>query len=87
MRCFGMRVPFVLTKHIIDGDVNQLDEETDCTHDKEPNGDCLRNAQELFDIGLLAARQELSAVPGELLRKIRELFQLFRHVVSVQGRC
>jgi len=61
---------------VVDGDVDQLDNVANNTHDQETHPDGLRDAQELALVGLAAPGDELAAVLDELARHLEEFLGL-----------
>lgn len=63
--------------------MNELDQISDYTHDKEANADSLANFQKFPSIRLCASRKELCAVLDEVARNIHEFLKLVRHDCDV----
>ena len=74
---FFLRLSFFLFLHpsdenIVDGDVDDLDEEPDEAHDQEPNSRGTGNLSELLTIGLVALHHQMLRIPVELCEGFQE---------------
>jgi hypothetical protein len=59
-------------ENVIDGNVNQLDKETDETHDEKSSGGGLGDRGELFAVGLGALLDQMHRVLGKLPKGLNE---------------
>eukprot|EP00745_Piridium_sociabile_P040339 TRINITY_DN77220_c0_g1_i2.p1 TRINITY_DN77220_c0_g1~~TRINITY_DN77220_c0_g1_i2.p1 ORF type:complete len:105 (+),score=10.21 TRINITY_DN77220_c0_g1_i2:317-631(+) len=68
---------------VVDGDVDQLDEEPDEPHDGKPNRRRYGNLLELFSVWLGALFDQANGVLGELTGWVHELHHLIHSVFLV----
>lgn len=61
---------------VVDGDVDELDNVSNDTHDQETDADCLRDTDELLLVGLGAAVHEESTLLEELGGHIGKLLDV-----------
>jgi len=61
---------------VVDGDVDELDEEPDEAHQGKPNGCCYGDLLELFPVGLGAFFDKAVRVLGKLLGRVDHLHNL-----------
>ena len=76
----------IANQDVVDGDVNQLDKETDESHNEKANAGGLGNGGELLSVGLGAFLDQMNRILGELLQGFDQNFVesfLFRHFVCV----
>lgn len=66
-------------QNVVDGDVDELDDVTDSSHDEETNTDGLRELLVLGAIGLGAPPHELDAILSELRGDLKELLNGIGH--------
>lgn len=72
-------------QHLVDRNMNQLNEVANGSHDKEAHANSLANLDEFTLVGLGAAANKLGALPDEVLRDIGKLLEGFRHDGKNQG--
>ena len=65
-------VDFILgsDNDVVDGDVDELHEETDETHDAEPNSGCHSDLLKLFSVGLGAPLYQAAGILVKLLGRL-----------------
>lgn len=67
------------TQDVVDGNVDELDEEADKAHDEEAKRGRLSDAHKLLHVWLLASLDELRSLAGVLLWQCRQVLELVAH--------
>lgn len=65
-------VSLISHENVIDGNVNQLDKETNESHDEKSSGSCLGDRGKLFPVGLSALLDQMHRVLGKLPEGLNE---------------
>lgn len=66
-------------ENVVEGDVDELDDITDGTHNQEADTDSLRDLDEFLAVGLLGLVDELDAVLEELARQVEDFLDRVGH--------